>query len=101
MTWVSVVVFVLIALVVESVYVRSVGAKRGNSMNLKTFREITKNLPDTTEIAVCDGIDTFEVYDHPDIYPPVLEHEYLVVMDMGQRVDLQLELDIREASKEL
>jgi hypothetical protein len=70
-------------------------------MDLKTFREKTKHLPDDTDIVVFDGVESFELHGSVHIYPPVLEHPHLVLLDMGGQVDLQFELDIREPTETL
>jgi hypothetical protein len=70
-------------------------------MELGEFRKLTKNLPDNTEVTVCDGIDTFEVYNHFGLYPPTTDYTTLIMLDMGQIVELQFDLENREASRTL
>ncbi len=66
-------------------------------MNLKEFRERTKNLPDTTEIVVSDGIDTFELYKEAQEYPAFEKYNPIILFRMGQKVDADFELDFRDA----
>ncbi len=65
-------------------------------MKLGKLRQLTKHLPDDTEVVAFDGTETWELHDNFDTYPPVLNHSTLILFNMGQRVDQEFELDIRE-----
>jgi hypothetical protein len=71
-------------------------------MNLGEFREQTKELPDDTIITVDlgDG-EACETWD--DLggkFPPVLEHPWLIVIQAGSEVTLDVELDMRRDAQE-
>jgi hypothetical protein len=71
-------------------------------MDKSKLQALIATLPDNSDIVVCDGIDTFELYeDSIQIYPAIKDYTTVIIFTMGQQVDLQFDLDNREASKSI
>lgn len=68
-------------------------------MNLGEFRQLTKDLPDDTDVIGDAGdaeFSEFHTY-QTEILPPVgvLGHPHCVILHMGQPVWVELDLDAR------
>lgn len=64
--------------------------------------KLIKDLPGNSEITVCDGLDTFELHKTTaSVYPANLCHPTILVLDMGQQVDADFDLDKREPTKRI
>jgi hypothetical protein len=71
-------------------------------MNLGEFRAQTADLPDDTVIAVDFG-DAEIVETHSPLIsklPPVLEHPWLIVIDTGQPIWIDVEYDARRDAQD-
>lgn len=66
-------------------------------MNLGEFRRLTKDLPDDADIlGNPGGGEISEIHtDVTQVLPPVLEHPYAVILNLGQQVWIELDLDAR------
>jgi len=71
-------------------------------MTKQDIMNILKDLPDNTEVTVCDGLDTFELFSTTaSIYSTDLRHPTILVLDMGQQVDADFDLDKREPTQRI
>lgn len=62
---------------------------------LGEFREATKDLPDDTEIFVDQGDLDFYEATVRGVLPPVLEHPYVVWLNLGQVWSHERDIDAR------
>lgn len=65
-------------------------------MTLGEFRALTAALPDSAELAVDNGDgELAEITDTADPLPPVLEHDWLLVIRTGQPIWIEVDYDDR------
>jgi hypothetical protein len=64
-------------------------------MKLGEFRNLTRDLPDDTDILVNEGDLQFAEVDIDHILPPVLEHSNVILLGSGQVWNYELDLDAR------
>lgn len=72
-------------------------------MRLSEFREKTAHLPDDAEIVLWEDGDTtwYEVNIHQEIPANPIERYPVLVLDLGQRVELEFDLAVRTGIDEL
>lgn len=64
-------------------------------MDLREFRQATKDLPGDTEIVLQAGDLDFYEAQMDCILPPVLDHPHCLALVMGQPINSDLDMDAR------
>lgn len=64
-------------------------------MTLGEFRELTKDLPDDTDLLIEPEPYEFHELSHKWTLPPVLEHSFALWLSYGQEVTEDLDMDAR------
>lgn len=64
-------------------------------MTKQELVELLDNFPENTEIMLCDGLETYEI-SYSSYYPAVGDFAPVLPLDMGERRDLEFDLDNRD-----